>query len=324
MKPTSAVPWTHRPAVGAALISCVYVLAASAYIAFSSSLAASLAGSVQELERIERLKGIGFVATTGLLLFLAIWAFERRLARERVRLATLERDLLESETLRMPALLANSMAHDLNDLLQTATLQAEALRAAAVPPSMAGIADELERSLQQLTAVNAHLRDFGAVDPAPLQERFEVGLLLEDVAKLAVNHEALRARGLVCRLSTHAHLHGDRTLLGRALFNLLLSAGLAARRDSVQLTAREVGGQLEIEVHDDGLPPEPGARTPVDGLLASLSANGAPGLRWVTTRAAAGAFRGALGISTSQLGGTCARLTLPLELEVLNGLRRST
>lgn len=300
-------------------MSSVYVLVASAYIAFSSDLAARFAENLEELERIERIKGTAFVATTGVLLFFAVWILQRRLAGERARLATLERDLLESEALRLPALLANSMAHDLNDLIQTAGLQAEALRAAAAPPFTANIADELKRSLQQLAAVNERLRGLGAVRVEHPEERFEVAVLLEDIAMLALNHEALRVRGLVRNLSTRARLHGDRTLLGRAVFNLLLSAGIAARRQAIRLTAREAGGKLEIEVHDDGAPPEPDARTRDEGILSSLPANGGASLRLFTTRAAATAFRGTLEVAPSPLGGTCTRLTLPLELEVLNG-----
>lgn len=315
----------RRPAVGAAiaaaLAAALYAVVAAAYIAISGESAAGAARTVAELERIELLKGIGFVATTATLLFAALWFLLRRLETERTRLGELERELLEAEAQQLPAMLATSMAHDLSDLVQTAALHAEMLRSSAAPPSLASVADELERSLRKLAAASDRLRDLGTTAPhAQARQRFSVGTLLEDVVELAATHRALRVRGLVRQLAIRAHLHGDRTLLGRAVFNLLVTAGEAAVRQAVLLRATEQGGRLWIEVHDDGPSPAPERRA--ESIADSLPTRGAgDGLRLISVRAAAETFSGRLEVAPSELGGACFRLDLPMEVEVLNSVR---
>jgi signal transduction histidine kinase len=291
-------------------MSFAYLATALFYIHFSTRGVALISASVPDLERLELVKGELFVVVTALLLFAGLALLLRRFERERVRMIELERELTDAEARRLPAVFASSIAHDLDNLLQVALLQTELLEAEAAPPSVAEAARDLERSLREISTVGRKLREMGRGRSAAARQRFEVPALIADVLALARAHSTIRLRVVEQDVDAQATLLGDRSLLGRALFNLLLNAAQASTGGRIALRARRRDGAVWVEVHDDG----PGVPEEIAGSIfrpffSTRSEGGGLGL--VSVRAAAESFGGGIDLTRSPLGGACFRLRLP-------------
>lgn len=296
----------RRPALSAALIALVYAASGVLYIQLSGKIAASLARSLAELALLERLKGLVFIGVTAAILFLVAWLVLRRLEAERTRLARLEWGLVQEQSRHLPALLAASISHDLQNLLQIAILQMESPAGQSAPVA------EIERSLRRLAEVGERMREIargGSVTRAP--QTFRVDALLTDIAELAATHNLMRVRGLERRVGSQVELTGDPTLLGLAVFNLLLNAAQASTSQPVRLVASREAGHLLIEVHDDGPGVPEALREKIFAPFFTQRAGGS-GLGLVSVKSAAEAFGGSVEVGQSPLGGACFRLRLPL------------
>ena len=312
------IAWLSRPLPAAASLSLVYFATALLYIRFSSRGVALVSASVPDLERLELIKGQLFVVVTALLLFAGLALLLRRFERERFRMIELERELTDAEARRLPAVFASSIAHDLDNLLQVALLQTELLETEATPPPVAEAARDLEKSLREISSVGRRLRELGRGRSATAPQRFEVPALIADVLALARAHATIRIQQVEQDVDVDATLLGDRSLLGRALFNLLLNAAQASTGGRIALRARRTDGDVWIEVHDDG----PGVPDEIAGSIFrpffSTRSDGG-GLGLVSVRAAAESFRGGVDLTRSPLGGACFRLRLPIRRGASSG-----
>ena len=123
-------------------------------------------------------------------------------------------------------------------------------------------------------------------------------------------HAQLRIRGLDRRIGTQATLEGNSTLLGLAVFNLILNAAAQSRAAAVRLVATDLASKVQIEVHDDGpLQPDALRQRIFEPAFGRRLDNANLGL--LSVHAAAESFGGEIDIGTSPLGGNCVRLTLP-------------
>lgn len=82
-----------HPALTAALMSGAYLVVAGAYILVSSAFASEVSGSVEDLERLEILKGLAFVVGSALLLFLVNFVTLRQIRQHETRTRRMERAL---------------------------------------------------------------------------------------------------------------------------------------------------------------------------------------------------------------------------------------
>ena len=98
----------------AALLAIGYTLVAAAYIVVSSSIAARLSASVEEMKQIETLKGVLYVVVTAIAIFFgARYAFGR-LERAHAHISARDRAILLNERRVFAGLMAGSIAHDAN------------------------------------------------------------------------------------------------------------------------------------------------------------------------------------------------------------------
>ena len=104
-----------------------YVLLAGGYVAVSSTFAGSTAQSVEELARIELMKGLGFIGVTAALLFVLTFELTRRLRRDAEALVQEREALLASERRAMAGALGLATVHDFNNMLQIAQGNAQLL-----------------------------------------------------------------------------------------------------------------------------------------------------------------------------------------------------
>ncbi len=154
-------------------------------------------------------------------------------------------------------------AHELRGPLAAAHLALGTLARESGAPAwrVAAVDVQLQRAALAVADLAAAPRGARAADRRGL---VDVGLLLEE--QLRAWAPMARAHGCELRLAPvapQAMVLGDRVRLAQAVGNLLANA-IEHGRGIVELSAREVGGRIRIEVLDSG----PGLDAPVADLVA--------------------------------------------------------
>jgi signal transduction histidine kinase len=151
------------------------------------------------------------------------------------------------------------LAHELRNLLNTATLTFESIKSGRVAAggstgmvharSLIGLSDLIDRSLADVR-LDAGIEHFERISVAAFIEEIEIGALLH-----------ARARGLsfaVTSVDREVTIEGDRQILAAAVSNLLRNAFKFTRKEgNVFLTARASSDRVFFEIEDEcgGLPP---------------------------------------------------------------------
>lgn len=157
---------------------------------------------------------------------------------------------LEQERARLQALAARGLgaagaAHDLRNVLATASLECEALGA-----DRCGTAEAV-RLRETLAAAGALARDFLETEQAPARERVRLAPIVAREARAAAE-----PRGVSVAVSCAENLEavGRRDLLARIVRNLAANAAEASPRGAeLEVTARSEGArQVALEVADTG------------------------------------------------------------------------
>lgn len=291
----------------ALFVAGAYALAAGLYIVFSGRIAAALAPDVEALARIERMKGVAFVAVTSAVLFLATrHALVRAEADARVVAAQREA-IVAVERQATAGLMAAGVAHDANNVL-TALLGELSLIEDEIGerPELVNARGAAER----LVALNRRLQ---TAAKATQDARGEVDLarVLDEVVATFRPHNALRRCDLKVVAEPGAVVKASVVLLGQIVGNLLVNAGEATEgRGRVELRLIATTPAFAVEVHDDG-PGVPMERRPhLFEALVTTKAHGT-GLGLYSARTCAVAAGCELSVGDSPLGGACFRLLVP-------------
>jgi signal transduction histidine kinase len=151
------------------------------------------------------------------------------------------------------------LAHELRNLLNTATLSFELITSGRVAPggstallhgrSLAGLRDLIDRSLTDVR-LDAGLKNVERISVAEFMEEVEIGALLQARARGA--HFGMKS------IDRSVMIEGDRALLSAVISNLLQNAFKFTRHgSSVTLSARATADSVFFDVEDEcgGLPP---------------------------------------------------------------------
>lgn len=294
-----------RPRVAAVVMAGVYVAFSAVYIVASSRLAATRSRSVEEMEQVERYKGVAFVVLSGVLIHVIALSFMRRLERQRDA-------LLVSEHRALSGLFASSIAHDINNVTTVARGSAELLLAPAAGADTKKLAaDNLQESFVRLASLSHRLMTLGRAGlEGSVQDR-ELVAAIERAVALARRHERVRR----CRVSTSLGdalvMPIDEVLVDRMILNLVLNAADATEgsgRIEIRLLRDEA--RATLEVHDDGPGVPDEVRDSIFDAFYTSKPNGL-GLGLVSVRACAEAHGGSVEVKRSDLGGAAFRVTLP-------------
>ncbi len=240
--------------------------------------------------------------------------------------------LVQSEKLASLGLLVAGIAHEINTPLgaihstnQTLRLALERLRR-SLSQEQVGSSPPLQRALSALERASAvidtgssrvqeivrRLRRFARLDEAERQ-RADINAGLDDTVAL-VQHE-LGKRTLVREYGDVGIVECYPAKLNQVVLNLLINAVQATERDGrIVLRSRREGGNLLIEVEDDGhgisaenLPRifDPGFTTKGVGVGTGLGLSICYGI--------AQEHRGSIGVVSSSRSGTCFRMEIPTE-----------
>ena len=293
----------------ALLLAGGYALLAVIYIVVSSRVAANLSASIDELRRIETLKGILFVAVTALGVFGGAWAMFSRLERAHAEVRRRSAAILASERRVFAGLLAAATAHDANNVLMTVIVDLEELRGVLGPDPKV---ERLAAATERLIALNRRLAD--TVRQGCEGEVQEVPLLREIRNALDLIRAHLMLRGCDLRVNGDEHLmlRTHPLLVHQILTNLVLNAAEATKRHGrIDVWLKQARGSAVIEVHDDGPGVAEERRAGLfDALLSSKPGGGGLGL--FSVKACAAALGGAVEVDSSPLGGACFRVLLPI------------
>lgn len=296
----------------AGVIAGVYVAVAGAYIVLSGRVARAMAGSVEELERLERFKGIAFVAVTGLGLFLVAYLALRKQQADADEAARARETLLKSERNALAGLFVSSIAHDANNVTAVVNSTLELLR------EDPGLGQENRESLQDardamatLIRLFKDLKEMGR-DRSTARVPMELGAMVSRITTLLRGHSALKHCHVVLDAVAPVTLPVFPVLIDQVLINLLLNAADATEgRGRIEVRVRAAGGEARLEVHDDGKGLPEGMEASLFKPFASTKPHGT-GLGLVSVRECALAHGGRVEYARSPLGGAAFSVCLPL------------
>jgi signal transduction histidine kinase len=304
---------TSTPVCAVLLFFICYLMVAGTYIALSTSWAAEQALSVEDLRRLEIIKGLLYVAISGILFSALVYLLLAGLGARTAEAEEARKDLVISEGKSLAKTMVASLAHDANNMLgsvqagcdllpRQGTLNAEQQRSLA----------HIHKGVQRMRAINQRLMCAAHGDEQPLIEAInlvaEVDRCLEWLGR--------DSRCQHCRIEQvhplpDLRVDCDRGLLDQALSNLLLNAAAAVGgRGKVRVTTGRDNGQIILEVHDDGPGIVPELRERVFEPFFTSKANGF-GLGLLSVLALVRHSNGQVQVDDSPLGGACFRLRLP-------------
>lgn len=298
--------------VRAGTIAGSYVLLASAWIILSGWLARSLASSVEELERIERYKGIGFVLVTGVGLFFIAFAALRRQLLDAEEAARAREALLKAERNAMAGLFVSSIAHDASNLTFVVTSALELIKsqAALAEEDRAAVQDATE-AMDKLISLFRDLKQMGSSRSPTMRVESELGAMTRRIVGLLRGHSSVKHAHVTVDAPVEVKLPVYPVLIDQVLINLLLNAADAtAGKGHIEVRVRADDGTVRLEVHDDG-----------KGLPRELEANlftpftttkpHGTGLGLVSVKECARAHGGRVEYARSPLGGAAFSVVLP-------------
>lgn len=293
----------------AAVLAFGYTLLAAVYIVVSSDVAARLSVDIEQLERIETLKGILFVAVTAIAVFAgARYAFAR-LERAHAHIRARDHALLENERRVFTGLIAGSIAHDANNVLVAVIADLEELRRSRGPadPTM----QRLQLSVERLIALNRRLLTTARRGAAMHAEDVELVNNIEETLAVARSHENVRRCTVSFAPPAPVELHTHALLVQQIVANLVVNAGEATGGTGhVEVRLSHSPAGATIEVHDDG-PGVPADRR--EGIFEALrtTKQGGSGLGLFSVKSCVSALGGTVEVDDSPLGGACFRVRLP-------------
>jgi len=301
-----------HPLALALLLSLLYIVLCGTYIVVSGMLAAGLAETVRDLERLEIAKGLVFVLATGALFFVSSWAMLRRISLQEIRVIQQKNALMESERRAMVGLFAASIAHDIANILVVARgslgfleqdQRAEGVKYDAVTT--------LRRSLEELKVLTRRLVSIEHERIPSESTDFELDQLVREVIALARSHMNVRSATLRLTVNAPVTIHGNRSMLGMMLLNLILNAAEATHgRGRIDVSLRRREELAVLEVHDNGPGVQAEKRAAIFEAFYSSKAHGT-GLGLLTVKVTAEEHGGTVEVVDSELGGACFRVTLP-------------
>lgn len=310
--PTNGEASRLNPLVLALALALIYIVLCSLYIWFSGKIAAQLAESVAGLEFIERIKGLAFVATTGILLFCLAFFTLRKIALQDSRLLAQQKALVTTERIATAGLFATSTCHDINNIMAAVHANLELLPLVA-PLNPAG-KKCVDDALSACTRLNQMVKRLLTVGhdklPGTIGE-IDLSQLVREITAFAAPHKRVRQCTLTTSLPEHLSIQANPSIIGRMLLNLILNAADATNetgRIDIRLIDRP--DAAIIEVHDNGPGVPQDQRKIIFEPFYTTKASG-NGLGLLSLKVCVQEHQGTVEVTDSDLGGACFRITLP-------------
>lgn len=291
------------------LLAGGYTLLAVVYIIVSSAVAARIAVDIEDMRRIETLKGVFYVVVTAVAIWLGAWALLRQIESSEQSLRARDQALMANERRVFAGLMAASVAHDANNVLVGVLADIDGLRDIVGPEDTR--VTRLQVGVDRLIALNRRLMNTARQSRGTQMEAVDlthevremVGSLksLMPIRGCTVNVEGMPGIKVLCQ----------RPLLQPIISNLLLNAAEAVSgHGKVDVRITQDSQSTVLEVHDSG-PGIESERWP--GLFDALESTKSDGngLGLFSVKTCVGALGGHIAVAASPLGGACFRVTFP-------------
>lgn len=309
-RPSAAPP----PVRTAACVALGFLLLSTTYIVISDAVATRLAVTPEQIENVQRSKGILFMAMMGVLIFATLKIMLERIRRAEAKIEAQHEALLRSERRGMAGILAASVAHDINNVLTSLSVDLSLISdAVRAEPGTRDVFSRVEKSYEQLSALSRRLVTAGR-DSSPGEFALvELRDLLDDCVRVS----RINTRSRASRFEIEGGpitLTANAAVLRQLFVNLFQNAVEASTRDLARVLVEiaTVDGCVVVKIHDDG----PGLRPDIQGKLfkpfTTTKADG-NGLGLVSVRACAQMHGGRVEAGSSHMGGACFTVTLPLD-----------
>jgi two-component system sensor histidine kinase HydH len=293
----------------AALLAGGYTLVAIVYIVASSSIAARLSANVEQLNRIETLKGILFVVVTAVATFLGSYYAFARLERAHAQIIARDRALVDNERRVFAGLIAGAIAHDSNNVLVAVIADLEELRDGR--PADDPTVQRLKHSVERMIALNRRLLSNARRGQAALPEDVEVIHLVRETLAVTRSHQSVRRCTVEFAPAGPVRLHTHPLLLQQILANLVVNAGEACGGNGrIEVRLHDSPEFVTLEVHDNGPGVPVERRDQLFDALETTKPSGT-GLGLFSVKSCVAALEGSVDVGESPLGGACFRVRLP-------------
>lgn len=300
---------SQLPTRYALAIAGTYLVLGAIYIAFSDEVVARVASSVADAQRLETVKGWAFIVVTALSLFAFSRALFERLSgyeQEQSRKQDAARQL---DRRALAGALASTVAHDGNNLLTVAKLEAELLRARP-EPEIRDIARELDDAIDQLVEMMQRLRDLGSHTRASVAREIDLAAEVEHSVARVRKHARVRPCAVSVVTKGPLEMSAYPVLVDELVTNLVLNAAEASTtpcRIEVEVAPAEGGAHIAVSDDGPGIP-DPLREKVFEPFFTTKSEG--TGLGLLSVRACADAHGGNVTIEKSPLGGARFVVTL--------------
>ena len=287
-----------------------YLLVAGLYIRVSGRIAAHVARNVMELERLEHIKGLAFVVTTAVLLWVLAWRLFSRLQRSNDERIRSQQTLMLVQSKAFAGELAASVAHDFNNLLLvlgSAIDMADETGGAFDAATL----EEMKAALEGAKSLTARLARAARGDRAGRRESLSLSKSVKETTKLVRRLPRLAVKNFELVALAEARAELDPVLIDQILVNLLLNAADACgQQGHVRVEVGENDTQVWLIVEDNG-PGLSDSQIPAMFEPFRSTKSGGLGLGLLSVRASAEAGDGVVAGGKSALGGAKFQVTWP-------------
>ena len=309
----------HRPLLVAAALAVLYGFLAAGYIVLSSQIVMAISASQTQQATFEILKGLLFVGFGSASYFFLGYFLLVYVRRQDATITRQQKSLIDYESRAMAGLLAASTAHDMNNILAVSLSSLDPLiNDPKLTDQQRRSVTLLSRAVENLKSLSTRLMTIS--EPITSQDFFEQDLseLVEETQQLASFHPALRGLTLSVKGLQPCRMRMNRSLLNRALVNLVVNAAEAAGpggRIEIRMDYKPEQEFVTLDVHDSGPGISAENRSRVMNEFWTTKDYGR-GLGLLSVRVCMKAHGGAVVVLDSELGGACFRILLNTKLLV--------
>ncbi len=276
------------------------------YIYFSGRVAYFFADSLQELQKFEAVKGVGFVLVTGILFFIISLGWWRKTHYQRNL-------LIQSERRSVTSMYSASLAHDLNNMLTLLFAQMDELNKYQTDDEyFLGLRRSIEESIQRLSRMAKRIA--ASARELKLDEKANITLsdTIDRVVELAGKHPDVKLCSLETVYIPKVSLLLNRGLLEQAVLNLVINAAQAAGKGGkIKITAQYVNESVVLEIHDNG-PGIPLEKAEAVFNVGFTTKKKGCGLGLLSVQAFAASCLARISVDWSPLGGAMFQMRIPL------------
>jgi two-component system sensor histidine kinase HydH len=278
----------------------------SSLLAVVVAISAAIAAYLSEILHVRVLSVVSaaLAATLAVLLIYRLRILTNALIRARGA-------LIESECRSAAAIMASSIAHDINNILLVCGGHIDELaRCAGNPGLISKLSVDFRRAATEIAVLAKQLLRLGRPVLPGQFESVELSTAIEASLNVVRGHRAVKACHLEVQPLPRAEVRLNQALLSRALINLIVNAAEATGEGGrIAVRCRPSAANIEIEVHDDGPGIAPQDRELILSPFYTSKADGS-GLGLVVVKECAREHSGQLEVSDSDLGGACLRLRI--------------